>query len=187
MNLVLELLVKMKPGEKVVYFLRRHWLIFAGNLLLISVVAVIPLGAFFVLNNVWPSLLLGPISRPLIILLTSAYYLVIWLFFITTFIDYYLDAWIVTNDRILNVEQHGLFSRTVSELDLARIQDVTSEVHGVLPSIFKYGFVYIQTAGEKERFVFEQVPKPHEIRKHILELVEKDQRKQAATMHPAQQ
>jgi uncharacterized membrane protein YdbT with pleckstrin-like domain len=102
----------------------------------------------------------------------------VWLFFIATVIDYYLDLWLVTNYRVVNVEQHSLFSRTISELDLAKVQDITSEIKGVIPSIFNFGDVHIQTAGEKERFIFEQVPHAHDIRKKILDLVQENQRRQ---------
>ena len=40
--------------------------------------------------------------------------------------------WIITNDRILDIEQHGLFARTVSELRLHRVQDVTAEIKALI-------------------------------------------------------
>lgn len=175
MNLELYDLVRMRPEEKTVFFLRRHPVIFVGEMMYVLILAVLPAGVMFMLGKMWPTLLEGSMSLPALILLGSAYYLVIWLFFISSFVDYYLDAWVLTTERILNVEQNSLFSRTVSELDLARVQDVTSEISGVLPTILGYGYVYVQTAGEKERFAFEQIPHPHEVRKRILELVEADQ------------
>ena len=39
---------------------------------------------------------------------------------------------------------------------MGKIQDVTSQVQGVIPTLFRYGYVYVQTAGEKERFVFKK-------------------------------
>ena len=60
----------------------------------------------------------------------------------------------------------------MAEQRLYRIQDVTSEVKGVLPTIFKYGNIYIQTAGEIERFIFEQIPNPDQIRDYIIKLAE---------------
>ena len=106
----------------------------------------------------------------------------IWFFFFPQFVDYYLDAWVITNDRIVNVEQQGLFARTVSELDLYKIQDVTSEVRGLIPTLFNYGNVHVQTAGTQERFVFEQVPNPHEIRKRIMVLVDEDRKYHPSTV-----
>ncbi|MFA6604074.1 MAG: PH domain-containing protein [Patescibacteria group bacterium] len=174
----LDQLIKRKPDEKVIFFLRRHWVIFAAEILLIIVLAAVPFGGDWLLSNLWPQLLLGPHSRPILILLLSAYYLMIWVFFLSYFIDYYLDGWIVTDDRILSVEQRGLFSRTISELDLAKIQDVTSEGKGFLAFLFNYGYVYVQTASEIGRFTFEQIPKPHEVRRQLLSLIEADRKKQ---------
>ena len=60
--------------------------------------------------------------------------------------------------------------REISELEHIKIQDVTSEVMGVVPTLFNYGFVYVQTAGETERFTFKQVPDPVKIRDVIMQL-----------------
>lgn len=172
----LDQLMRRKPDEKVVFFLRRHWLVFGANAAMIGLLAIVPFGAYLAATRVATDAapLSGPVAHPAIVLLASAYYLLLWLFLMSAFVDYYLDAWIVTDERIVNVEQHDLFSRTVSELDLANVQDVTSDVRGFFPSIFGYGDVYVQTSGEKERFIFEQVPRPDEIRKRLLELAEAD-------------
>ena len=174
----LDHLINKKPGEKIVFQMRSHWILFAAELLLLIVLATLPVGLYVVFQGVWPSLLIGTISKPILVLMTSAYYLMLWLFFITKFIDYYLDVYLVTSDRVLDVSQQGMFARTVSELDLARVQDVTSEVKGVLRSLMNFGNVYIQTAAEKERFIFEDVKSPDVIRKRLLELVEADRKQQ---------
>jgi uncharacterized membrane protein YdbT with pleckstrin-like domain len=85
-------------------------------------------------------------------------------------INFYLDVWIVTDTRIVNIEQLGLFSRHISELKHNKIQDVTSEVQGLVPTLFGYGNVYIQTAGNKQRFVFKQIPESTKTRNIIMQL-----------------
>lgn len=169
-------LIKQKSYEKPVYILRRHPLIFLKDVALFVFLAAIPYALYYVLQSYFALSLGGPYGYPLLVLGTSIYYLAIWLFFFTQFIDYYLDVWIVTNDRVVNIEQQALFGRTISELDLYKIQDVTSEVKGAIPTFFNYGNVYIQTAGEKERFVFEQVSNPHEIRKSVIDLIDTDRK-----------
>ena len=106
----------------------------------------------------------------------SAYYLFIWLFFFHAFVDYYLDIWIVTDRRIVNIEQKGLFAREVSEQKLFRIQDVTSELKGIIPTFLNFGTVYIQTAAEEPRFVFKQIPDPGRVAQTIIKLVEENKR-----------
>jgi uncharacterized membrane protein YdbT with pleckstrin-like domain len=100
--------------------------------------------------------------------------LFVWNTFFILWLDYYLDVWIVTNERIINIEQHGFFSRKVSELKLTKIQDVTSEIIGVIPSLLNYGNIYVQTAGEKERFTFHQIPDPNYVKNRIVQLQEKE-------------
>lgn len=171
-------LIKRKPDERVIFYKRAHWITFLAEIVLIFVLGLLPIGVFVVINGVWPSLITGTISRPILVLSASAYYLMIWEFFITKFIDYYLDVYLVTSERVVDVSQQGLFHRTVSELDLARVQDITSEVRGVIRSLLNFGNVYIQTAAEKERFIFEDVPRPDDIRRKLLELVEEDRKRQ---------
>ncbi len=172
----LDKLIKQKSYEKPVYLLRRHPLIFFKDILLFLMLAGAPYLLYLALARYFSASLTGPYGYPLFILGASVYYLSIWLFFLTQFVDYYLDVWIVTNDRIVNIEQQALFSRTISELDLYKIQDVTSDVKGMLPTFFNYGQVFIQTAGQKERFTFEQVSNPHQIRQRIIDLIEMDRK-----------
>ncbi len=169
-------IIKQKGYEHVVYVLRRHGLILVRDLLIYIILFLLPVGFYLGIGWLFPKLLQGELSYPLLILSGSIFYLSIWLFFFTTILDYYLDAWVVSNDRVINIEQHGLFARTISELDLFKIQDVTSEVKGVFATTLNYGNVYVQTAGEKERFIFEQVPNPHDVRKKIIDLVEEDRK-----------
>lgn len=166
------------PNEKIVHVLHRHpltifWLLL-GYILLIGFIP------FFVwyLPTQQPSIFYNTALMPLIVLGSSAFFLFTWLFLFQNFMDYYLDVWIVTNKRILNIEQTGLFARTVSELRLYRVQDVTSSVNGFVETMFDYGHVEIQTAGEKARFIFEQIPHPTIISKSILELAEIERREQ---------
>lgn len=166
------------PDEKIVHVLHRHpltifWLVL-GYLLLLGCVPFL----FWYLPLYQAELVADPALMPLAVLGGSAFFLFAWLFLFQNFMDYYLDVWIVTNKRVLNIEQTGLFARTVSELRLYRVQDVTSTVKGVVETIFDFGDVEIQTAGEKTRFIFEQIPHPNRVSKTILELSEVERREQ---------
>ncbi|MBI4433758.1 PH domain-containing protein [Candidatus Uhrbacteria bacterium] len=169
-------LIHRKPYEHQLLALRRHWIILARDLVVSMLLALFPVGMYFFLRANLPEFLTHPVAYPLLVLLASAYELGIWLFTLTQFLDYELDLWVVTNDRLVTIEQKGLFSRTVGELDLWRVQDVTTEVHGLFPTFFNYGDVHVQTAGAVERFVLEQVPNPGAIQKFILEMADVDRK-----------
>ena len=169
-------IIHQKTYEDHVVVFRRHGFLILRNFTGIAIFAAIPFGIYAFLQSQFPEILAHPIGYPALVLAASAYELGVWLFAFTAFLDYQLDMWVVTNDRFIDIEQQGLFARTVSELDLWRVQDVTSEVKGIFPTLLGYGDVCIQTAGEQERFHLSQVPHPHDIRKLILDMAEVDRR-----------
>ncbi|KKQ77632.1 MAG: hypothetical protein UT00_C0008G0004 [Parcubacteria group bacterium GW2011_GWA1_38_7] len=84
---------------------------------------------------------------------------------------YTLDVWIVTNRRIIDSAQHGFFNRTISELHLTRIQDISVETRGFVQTILHFGDLQVQTAGTEEKFKFHQIPHPEKVKDEIMKLV----------------
>ncbi len=158
-----------KSDEDIILILRRHWLTFIFKFFPIIVGVILLVFMHFVLVDLLRSWF-DIDNVDLIYFLESIVAMFLWLIFFILWIDYYFDAWIITDRRIVDIEQQGLFRRNVSELEHSKIQDVTTEIHGVLPTILKYGFVYVQTAGKKGRFVFKEVPHPMFVRKLIVSL-----------------
>lgn len=70
---------------------------------------------------------------------------------------------LLTDKHLIIVAQNGLFSRTVAQLSLLRVQDVKAIRVGVLATILNYGTIEIETAGEVENFRFYLAPKPQEL------------------------
>jgi len=169
-------IIRQKPYEQVKYILHRHALTFIPIILLFVVLASIPLIVYLMTKTLLPSIFEGPTVFPLTVLAASVYYLSIYLFFYGYFVDFYLDLWIVTNDRIIDMEQHGLFNRSITELDLFRIQDVTTQVKGVFPTIFHYGDVVVKTASSNTHIIFEKVPNPNKIREELIRLSDEDRK-----------
>lgn len=165
-------------NEKIVFFLRRHPITLMSLIVGYVFIFLFPFIAWWYVSYLQPELWQVEVTRTLIILGCSLFFLFSWLFLFQSFIDYYLDIWIVTNRRILNIEQTGLFSRKISELRLHRIQDVTSNVSGMISTIFDFGNVKIQTAGEEEHFIFEEIPHPTKVAKAILEYADADRRQE---------
>jgi uncharacterized membrane protein YdbT with pleckstrin-like domain len=168
--------IHKKFYERIIYLLRRDFLTFLPQIIIFLILVGIEVVMYFLLKEIFPSAFENPVWRTVLILLGSVYALSIWMFFYTAFNDYYLDIWIVTNDRIVDIRQSGLFGRTIAELDLYRVQDVKSECNGMFATMFNYGNVYIQTAGETGNFVFRNVPNPHHIREEIVKLAEEDRK-----------
>ena len=86
-----------------------------------------------------------------------------------------LDTWIVTNERIVDILQIRLFTRKVSELHLESIQDISVNTTGMIESYFDFGNIEIQTGATANRFLFEQVPHPLQIKDSIMDAADKFQ------------
>ncbi len=163
-----------EPNEKIIMSLHRHWFVFLAKLMTWLGLALGPAIVWIVARNFagW-ELSTTSVGFGLIVAGASLYYLFIWMMLFGFWLDYYLDYFLVTDRRVVDIEQSGLFNRSIAELRLYRIQDVTSEVKGFWATILHFGNVYIQTAAEKERFVFELVPHPELVVKRLLEMTDK--------------
>lgn len=165
---------ELEPGEHVVKESRKHWFLFLGELLPYAILAVVPFAL--------PKLLVlaPPVAQ------YAAYFdyhtvvgragLGVWLLVTWTsawgvFTRYFLNAWVLTNTRIVDIKQRRFFSREVSSLFLTRVQDITTNVTGLLPSLLGLGDIKVQTAGEDVEFVMHGIPRPEQMRDIILKYV----------------
>ncbi len=155
--------------EKVIAVIHRHWFDIFSHLLSGISMAIVLIGSLIVLPALYSDLASGQYAS-FFFFMENTFLLFLWLFFFLIWIDVYFDVWIITNERIVNIEQKGLFVRHISELRFSQVQDVTSEVEGIIPSILDYGEVFVQTAGEQTRFIFRNVPNPIGIKDLVMRL-----------------
>jgi len=100
----------------------------------------------------------------------SAILLIAWIIFFIIWTNYYLDVLLVTDKRIIDVEQRGFFSREISTVRLENIEDITINVSGVLATFLNYGTLKIQTAAEAREFIIHDVPEPNMVKSTIYDL-----------------
>lgn len=168
----LKYLPHREQNEKIIFFLRRHPYVIAKTVFIYFVLGFLPWLAYSYIKNEWLHLSDGQIGLVFLRLLIVTFYLFWWLLLYYSWLDYFLDIWIVTNHRVLNIEQRGMFNRIMAEHKLFRIQDVMSEQKGILPTFFDYGEIHIQTAGSEKIVIFEQVPHPHRVARETIKLIE---------------
>lgn len=167
-----------QPEEKILLVFRQHWIVLALKLVIWFFFLLILLASDYTVNN----LLAGTISQEYIAIfntIKAIYLLFLFLGGLMLWMTYYLNVNIITNERIVDIDQPTILTHTISELHLEQVQDVTAEVHGLLENLFDFGDVHIQTAAETKRFLFDKVPNPTKITKLILDLYEQipDQKK----------
>jgi uncharacterized membrane protein YdbT with pleckstrin-like domain len=159
-------MIHFQENEKVLRICRRHWLNFAANLLPVALALALAIAAPFLVREYLPDIFRDYVH---LVFFSAALMLeIFWMILFLVIIDFYLDAWVVTDERLILIELHGVFSRTVSSVSLRNIQDVGTFIHGFFQTVLKYGDVRIQSAGTHGEFIFKQVPNPEEVKDLIL-------------------
>lgn len=168
MELKNRLFPAQEETEKVLSVIRKHWFSYSVFWLLPLLMLIPPLALFvYWINNPAD---ISPVFVNLIIIFGSIYLLFILAIIIYGFVDFYLDVYIITDRRIVDISQNGFFKRQISEVNLRQVQDVNAGVDGFFATILHFGVVKIQTAAELPNFIFESIPHPYEVSKKIIDL-----------------
>lgn len=159
-----------QPEEKTVLQLRKHWFILLKMTLPSVLMGVVPI---FILAYVISAGLIplsGIFALPAFWLFSASFWLLIWgLVFATAWTDYFLDVWIVTDRRIINIDQIGFFNREITTTRMERVQDATTRQTGIIQTLLNYGAIGIQTASEDASdLMIEGIPDPTGVRNTIM-------------------
>lgn len=163
--------VAQDSQERIVLFLRRHpitnipWIL--GGIIMLFAPAILP---FFPILEFLPERFQF-IAVVMWYLLTTA-------FVLEKFLSWFFNVYIVTDERVFDVDFVNLVYREIAESNLDQIQDVNVQMGSVIRTIFNYGEVLIQTASAVPNIEFEAVPQPDRVAKILRELrVEEEQEK----------
>lgn len=165
-----KLFPSQQPNEKVYSVFREHWFRLALKFSVIILLGILP----FLIRAFIPNLtaLVPEDYLTIINLFVQVYYLGLLVAGFLIWVLYYLNMGIVSELRLVDIDQRGLLKHEVSELNLDSIEDVTSETIGLFGNILNYGTVFIQTAGATERFEFDKIHNPKMVAGLILSLYE---------------
>ncbi|MEK9148296.1 MAG: PH domain-containing protein [Patescibacteria group bacterium] len=160
-------MIQLAPGEKVLWVMRRHWIVFLGPLVMFFILLTVPPIGISLAPRYLPNALRGEMFGALATFLLALYTMGLLTYLLVIWIAYYLDIWVITDHRLIDVEQHGLFHREISEIPMERVQNVTIEIPGFVATVLKFGNIRIQTAGHGE-FTISEVPDCYQAKDLIL-------------------
>ncbi len=155
-----------KEGEEILLLLRRHVFTIYVRIGFYVLLSLLPI----VLGLVFYSYLLNRGWFDVFFFLSTLWYLGLWIAIFHSLTIYTLSAVIITNRRIIDSDQHGLFNREVAELNGSRVQDVSTHTNGVIQTFLHFGDVTVQTAASEKQFVFYQVPNPEKVKDVIMQM-----------------
>ena len=155
--------IKLQKDEQVVREYKRHPVFLVKQLSLVGAGGIIPVLILNWLVNFLGGFL-GDFAYKLAILWILGAPLVA-LFF---WYSYEHDQWLITNQRLVDLNKPNFFKTSVSTADLVNVQDISVEQEGILANMFGFGNVRCQTAGADGGFVIRGVGHPHD----ALEMVD---------------
>lgn len=151
----------LRPGEKIEMVIRRHWIIFVflGLYFFIGLLITIMMLVWFGLTPLW-----------------SLWLIIFWMMFLMflyiDWINHELDVFIVTNNRIIWVDQVSFLNRTVSEANLGQIQEVNSKTKWILANILNFWTLWVQTAWSTQTMTMAYVPGCMDCQRKVLNVVD---------------
>ncbi|MFH1098727.1 MAG: PH domain-containing protein [Candidatus Uhrbacteria bacterium] len=85
--------------------------------------------------------------------------------------SWYRTALVATNERVIDVDQRGLFHRGVAEARFDRVEDVSVTIRGVIATLFHLGTIRIVTIGTTASIELHTIAHPELARELLSQLV----------------
>jgi len=152
--------VGQRPGEKVELVIRTHPMKFLVPSLKIALVMLVPIALYLFLGASLYSGIFG------VLFLFVAIY-----GFTRMWYEYTNGIGLITNLRVLVIEQNSFWKRQISEANLDKIQEVTNQTRGFIQTTFNFGNVYMQTASSTSRIELKNIPRPYQIQQEITKRI----------------
>jgi hypothetical protein len=112
------------------------------------------------------------------------WYMALAFYGIQSFLLWFYNVYIVTNERLVDVDFLGLLSKTINVTQLSKIEDVNYSQRGLLQSMLNFGDVIVQTASEQRTpdreaeisaFTFASISNPDKVASVISQLIEDEE------------
>ncbi len=161
-------------NEEVKMIVRKHWMAYIPTIGLMLAMFLFLFFFFFVFKYFFEA---SKEVMDIYYLISGIICLCILTFGLTSWIDFYFDIVIVTDQRLISIQQKALFARGVDALGLMRVQNISAEARGFFQTVFNYGTAYVETAGEQGReevrervgvFMFDFIPNPYEFSENVM-------------------
>ena len=155
--------------EEILLLMRRHIITNVPWILGFLVMVLAPLSLSF-----FPMLDFLPIRFQSLLLIF--WYLFSFGWFWEQFLAWYFNVYIITDERVIDVDFYSLIYKNVSATKIDNIEDVTYTTSGALQSLLNFGTITVQTAAEKRQFEFEHVPNPDVVAGFLNEMILEEER-----------
>lgn len=160
-----------EPDEKILLFLRKHFITNIPWILITVLLLLAPLLIIFAVNYFQMDISFLPNHSVLFLFLF--YYLLVFSYVLVEFFTWFFNISLITQKRVIDIDFSDLVYKNVAATKLDLVQDASFSQIGVIRNIFDYGDVLIQTAGTLDNFDFFAVPRPEKVIQIVENLIGK--------------
>jgi uncharacterized membrane protein YdbT with pleckstrin-like domain len=157
----------LRENEKIMMTLHRHWVILVFHFLYFIALF---LTTWIMLRYQW--IITDIVGGSLYWAGICLYWILFLTFIVVDWINDELDLFIITDVRIISIEQISVLSRNVTECQLDRVQEVNAHTSGIFQTIFGYGDVHIHTWSEASNMIVKYAPDPIESSRRINNIIQ---------------
>ncbi len=150
----------LEDDETLVRVVHKHWLI---GLKALFWPTVLLLGLWFLYANTQTRAMLT---------ISTVLSLVLVLWWLRTFFDYYLDAWLITDQGIIDIAWFGWFHRQSTRVLYSDLQGVSYEINGVFGTLLRYGTLSVEKISTGTEVSLDYVSRPKQVELLILRQME---------------
>lgn len=157
--------ITQQEDEDIVLLLRAHPITNIPWILLAIIMLILPgllMSTGMFANVHYPFLFIGRMT----------WYLITLMFIMEKVLYWYYSVFIITNERIVDIDFYNLMFRVVTYANLNHIEEPASVTGGFIRSLFKYGDVWVTTASEKPTVEGLGIPYPDKVVEIISRLSE---------------
>lgn len=154
--------------EAIVLFMRQHFLVNLPWIVLAMFMFTLPSVFIF-----FPPYAALPSGLQFVVAL--GWYLFVFGYSLAKFMGWFFNIYILTDERIVDVDFKNIFFRKISTAKIEEIQDVNVQTSGSFETLFGYGSVFIQTSAEVPEFEFVAIPHPDKVGKILNQLIDHEE------------
>lgn len=152
----------LEKGEKILYAVHKHW---------IDIVKPITEIAIFGLILPWTLYLIG-FNAPVFFWIAVAWSFMAYIRFMYELVDWYCDAWLITDMSVLVVEWKGIFNNMSARSGFEDIEGATYEIRGFWGTVLRYGNMELRLMSASN-FKLERVASPKKVELALMKFQDK--------------
>ena len=156
----IEKIIQLKPHEEILQVVRGSFVPRSGKFFLLGLWFLIPFFFLFPLFRLGTWGIIG-----FFILVLSGIFL-----FWRAYRTWSQTVFVITDLRIIDIDQHGFFDQTVTEVSYPKIEEVTYRIKGLLATLFRYGTLRLRVTGDAADIEFARAKFPAGIQELINDL-----------------